>query len=200
MSLREGLPDFQKLLGSGPTRVYPPFGPGPFAALPGGARVALRQGQPVLSLTLVRRPDQPGPTGNYAVLDLQLTDDMPLDDALALVRGISQGATVAPASIELGFIRLVPGGPGISLPCDMTAPVPLGWSAAGGGRWTQRLDVDTGELIKGALAGRHAAVQRAHGVHRPRRRAPGCCVSGVRPGGPASSAASPAERGSACRS
>jgi hypothetical protein len=153
MSAREGLPDFQRMLGSGPTQLYAPFGVGPFAVLPGGARVAVQQGQPVFSLTLVRRPDEPGPTGNYAVLDVQLTDDAPLDDALALARGISQNATVIPASMELGFIRLTPGGPGISLPSDMTAPVPLGWSAVGGGRWTQRLDVDTGELIKGALLG-----------------------------------------------
>jgi hypothetical protein len=153
MSLREGLPDFQRLFGSGAIQFYAPFGAGPFAVLPSGARVAVQQGRPVFNLTLVRRPDQPGPTGNYAVLDIQLTDDVPLDDALALARGITQGATVAPASIELGFIRLAPGGPGISLPSDMTTPVPLGWSAAGGGRWTQRLDVDTGELIKGALLG-----------------------------------------------
>jgi hypothetical protein len=153
MSAREGLPDFQRLLGSGTTQFYAPFGAGPFAVLPSGARVAVQQGQPVFSLTLVRRPDQPGPTGNYAVLDVQLTDDVPLDDALALARGISQSATVAPAAIELGFIRLTPGGPGISLPSDMTTPVPLGWSAASGGRWTQHLDVDTGELIKSSLQG-----------------------------------------------
>jgi hypothetical protein len=153
MSVREGLPDFQRLLGSGATQFYAPFGVGSFAVLPGGARVAVEQGQPVFSLTLVRRPDEPGPTGNYGVLDIQLTDDVPLDDALVLARGISQSATVAPAAIELGFIRLTPGSPGSSLPNDMTTPVPLGWSTAGGGRWTQRLDVDTGELIKGALLG-----------------------------------------------
>ena len=153
MSAREGLPDFQSLLGSGPTQFYAPFGAGSYAVLPGGARVAVRQGAPGLSLTLVRRPDQPGPTGNYAVLDVQLTEAVPLDDALALARGISQSATVAPAAIELGFIRLTPSNPSVSLPDDMTAPVPLGWSAAGGGRWTQHLDVDTGELIKGALLG-----------------------------------------------
>jgi hypothetical protein len=151
MNAQGTLPDFRALIGTGATQLYAPFGPGPFVVLPTATRIATRQGQPILSLMFVRRPDQPGPTGNYAVLDVELTQDVPLDDALGVARAVVPSATVAPATMDLGFIRLIPGGAGVSLPTEMTMPVPLGWSAASGCRWTQRLDVDTGELIKGAL-------------------------------------------------
>ena len=148
-----GLPDFSQPLGAGTTRLFAPFGEGQFAVLPAGARVAVRQGAPALALALVRQPDTPGRAGAYAVLDVEVEEDVPLDAGLALARTVHGDATVAPAAVALGFARLVPGGPTVALPVDMTTPVPLGWSAAAGARWTQRLGVDTGELIKGALLG-----------------------------------------------
>lgn len=147
------LPDFQASLGAGATQLYAPFGSGQFVVLPAGAVLAVVSGQPGLALSLVRRPDQPGSTGNYAMLDIQITDDFPLDAALSLARGLSSGATVRPISIDLGFARLIPGGPGIVLPPEMTAPTPLGWATPEGARWTHNLDVSTGELIKGAILG-----------------------------------------------
>jgi hypothetical protein len=147
------LPDFQASLGAGATQFYAPFGGGEFLVLPAGAVLAVVSGQPGLALSLVRRPDQPGSTGNYAMLDIQITENFPLDAALSLARGLSSGATVRPISIDLGFARLIPGGPGIVLPPEMTAPTPLGWATSEGARWTHNLDVSTGELIKGAILG-----------------------------------------------
>ena len=138
-----GLPDFSQPVGAGTTQLFAPFGEGPFAVLPAGARVAVRQGAPALALALVRQPDTPGRAGAYAVLDVEVEEDVPLDAGLALARTVHGDATVAPAAIALGFARLVPGGPTVALPVDMTTPVPLGWSAAAGARWTQRLGVDT---------------------------------------------------------
>ena len=143
-----GLPDFQAILGSGATQMFASFGGGPCAVLPTAAKLATRDGLPMLSLTLVKQPDQPGPTDNHATLDIAIAADTPLDDGLAVARQAHEDATVAPVSIDIGFARLTQVGSGVALPPDLTAPVPLGWSAAEGARWTHRVDVDTGELIK----------------------------------------------------
>ena len=147
------LPDFQASLGAGATQLYAPFDGAQFLVLPAGAILAVTSGQPGLALSLVRRPDQPGPTGNYAVLDIQIAENFPLDTALSLARKVSSNSTVRPISIDLGFARLVPGGPDIVLPSEMTAPTPLGWATFDGARWTNNVHASTGELIKGAILG-----------------------------------------------
>lgn len=146
----EELPDFQTTLSAGAAQVFAPYAAGAFAVLPAVVAVAQANGRPMLSLTLVSQPDHPGVAGNYAVLDIALEQQVPLDAALATARGVRADATVAPATIELGFARLTPAGPEVTLPVDMMMPGPLGWIAAGA-RWTQRLDASTGVLLKNAL-------------------------------------------------
>ena len=149
MSGPSPLPDFQAALASGSTLLYAAFGDGPFTVMPTNGTAAKSD----LALNLIRRPEQPGAAGNYALLDVTVAQEFPLDAALAIARGRSPDATVKPADFDLGFARLVPGGPSVALPEDMKAPSPLGWSASLGARWTERLDVATGELIKGAILG-----------------------------------------------
>jgi hypothetical protein len=122
-----------------------------FATLPKGARIAERQGAPAVSLSLVRQSDRPGAPGDYAVLDVEVDEDLPLDEALGIVREARGDATVAPAPVAIGFARLTSSGSAVALPADALAPVQLGWSAADGARWTAYLDIDSGELIKGGL-------------------------------------------------
>jgi hypothetical protein len=150
MSMLEELPDFQATLAAGASQVFAPYAAGAFAVLPTGVVVAQANGQPMLSLTLVSQPDQPGVAGDYAVLDIALDLQVPLDAALVAARGVRADATVAPATIELGFARLTQAGLDVTLPKDMTTPAPLGWIAAGA-RWTPRLDASTGALLKNAL-------------------------------------------------
>jgi hypothetical protein len=151
MPLRPDTLDFGRPLQGGPAPLFAAFGVGPFAMLPRGARIAQRNGAPALSLSLVRQSDRPGEAGDYAVLDLEVEEDLPLDEALALVRDAHGDATIAPAPVALGFARLTSAGSAVALPADALAPVPLGWSAAGGARWTAYLSLDSGELIKGGL-------------------------------------------------
>jgi len=151
MSPRSATLDFGRPVQGGPAPLFDTFGGGSFMMLPRGARIAQRQGKPAVSLSLVRQSDRPGAAGDYALLDVEVDEDLPLDEALALVRDFRGDATIAPASVCLGFARLTPAGSAVALPPDALAPVPLGWSAAGGARWTAYLGIDSGELIKGGL-------------------------------------------------
>lgn len=151
MSALTGLPDFGKPLSAGATQLFEPFEAGAFRVLPDGAALAHDQGRPGLTLVLVRRPDQPGAGGQYSVLDLDITNSFDFDSALAVARSRRADATTSAAPIDLGFAQLVAAGADVALPADMTTPTPLGWSTPDGARWTYRMDVTTGTLIKKAL-------------------------------------------------
>ena len=150
------LPDFGAPFSDGTVQGFAPYGNGPFAVLPAGIALASVGGQPAFALNMIRRADQADATGNYAVMDVQLADDVPLDAALTLARALRPDATVVPATIDLGFARLVSGGGDSAFPDDMTKPVSFGTPAAGGPHWEHRLDLTSGELIKGALLKRAA--------------------------------------------
>lgn len=151
MSALAGLPDFGKPLIAGATQLFEPFEAGAFRVLPDGAALARDQGRPGLTLVLVKRPDQPGASGQYSVLDLDITHSFDFDAALAVARSRRADAAAVAAPIDLGFAQLVAAGGDVALPADMTAPTPLGWSTPDGARWTHRMDVTTGTLIKEAL-------------------------------------------------
>jgi len=150
------VPDFGASFGDGTVQGFSPAGDGPFAVLPAGIALASTGGQPAFALNMVRRADRADPTGNYAVMDVQLADDVPLDAALSLARTLRPDATVVPATIDRGFARLVSVGGDNALPEDMTKPVSFGASATGGPHWEHRLDLTSGELIKAALLSRAA--------------------------------------------
>lgn len=152
MDAIDQMPDFGSPLALGDTLVFPPVIAGPLSVMPNALHLSKdAQGQPALSLQIVKRTDDLSTDGQYAVLDMQITGDYALDDALALARTKFPEATVKPASIEIGYARLVPAGADIKLPDDLTVPEPFGWACANGARWTRRLDRVSGELIKGAL-------------------------------------------------
>lgn len=148
-----GLPDFQALVSAGQLQMYAPFGGGSYSVLPRQLVVAQgASGHPKFELALVEAADELSAIGRYAVLDLELAGDFPVDDALTRARADAADATVRPASINVGFARLYPTSNAVALPADMTAPTPLGWSGPDFVRWTTRLSIDAGELIKGALS------------------------------------------------
>ena len=151
MSALAGLPDFGKPLIAGATQLFEPFEAGAFRVLPNSAALARDQGRPGLTLVLVKRPDQPGASGQYSVLDLDIANSFDFDSALAVARSRRADATTSAAPIDLGFAQIVPAGADVALPADMTTPTPLGWSTPDGARWTHRMDVTTGTLIKKAL-------------------------------------------------
>jgi hypothetical protein len=142
-----GMPDFGTALTGDAVVAYAAYGGGAYWVLPGLGALA------DLQLTMIRRADDLSAEGNYAMLDVEVGCDYPLDKALALARAENPGATVSSAPIELGFARLIPSGTSVALPAAMTAPMPLGWARSDGARWTDRLDLTTAELIKGASLG-----------------------------------------------
>jgi hypothetical protein len=145
MTALAGLPDFGNAISSGATVAYATFGSGPYLVMPGvGALTAFR-------LTMTKVAGNPGAAGGYAMLDLEVGCSYPLEQALALARATTAGATVARLPIDLGYARLVSAGTVIALPDAVTRPVMLGWSKEDGARWSQRLDLDVAEVIKGAV-------------------------------------------------
>lgn len=145
-----GLPDFGTALSSEAVQAFAPFGStdaGAYAVVPNDGALA------GITLTMTRRADELSGAGSYATLDVRIGCDYPLDDALTLARAQAPGATVRPLPIELGYARLVSGSAALALPSAMTTATMLGWSAADGARWTCRVDLDTAEVIKGALQG-----------------------------------------------
>ena len=150
-----GMPDFQAPIQSDAVLAWASFGGGAWSVLPNGLALATdRNGRPQFTLALLKRPDDLLREGQYAVLDLELIGDYPIEQALALARSQAATATLNPAAIALGFARLIPAGPDADLPADLTVPTPLGWSAADGARWTHRLDIASAELVKAALENR----------------------------------------------
>lgn len=155
MSVIDRLPDFSHSIMTGETVAFAPFAGTTFIVVPSAVRLAAASdGRPQFSLQMVKRVDElSSSAGQYAVLDVQLVGDYPLDEALLAARNDNPDSTVRPAPLELGYARLLPASPGLTFPDDLTAPAPLGWSSADGARWTHRLDLSSGELLKGALAG-----------------------------------------------
>src|SRR6266567_4557906 len=152
MSSIDQMPDFGCPLAAGDLLLFPPVCAGPLSVMPSAFHLSKdARGQPALDLQIVKRADDLSADGQYAVLDIQMTGDYPLDEALVTARMRRPGATVKPASIDVGYARLVPAGSDIKLPDDLTAPEPFAWTCTNGARWTRRLDRISGELIKGAL-------------------------------------------------
>lgn len=140
---------------AGETVLYPCYGSEEFSVIPAALGLDREtMGRPAFQLQLVRRSDDLRAEGQYALIDVRLAGSYDLDSCLATARAARPDAIVRPATIDRGFARLVPVGAGVGLPSDLTAPTELGWSTADGVRWTQKLDVSSGELIKGALKDR----------------------------------------------
>jgi hypothetical protein len=149
-----GFPDFQTPTSTADLLMYAPFGKGSYSVLPRQLIVAQDASErPKFDLALIKRSDDLGAGGQYAVLDLALAGDFSIDDALTAARAEAADATVKPISINSGFARLYPTSGTVTLPTDMTAPIPLGWSGPDFARWTMRLSIGAGELIKETLFG-----------------------------------------------
>lgn len=146
------MPDFGSPLAAGEAVFFPAFGTGEFIVIPSALGLAaVSAGQAPFQLQMIRRADDLRAQGQYALLDVHLAGNYALDACLAVARAANPNATVRPAVIDRGFARLISSGP--SLPSDLTTPTELGWSTAEGARWTRRLDLASGELIKSALQG-----------------------------------------------
>jgi hypothetical protein len=145
MGALTGLPDFGAAVGTGSTQAFGAVGGNSWLVMPqGGALTAFQ-------LTMTRVAGAPSASGSYAMLDLEVGCEYALDGALALARAIAPDATVAALPIGLGYARLISAGAGLTLPDSVTEPVMLGWSSSDGARWSQHLDVDSAEVIKGGV-------------------------------------------------
>jgi hypothetical protein len=152
MANLDHMPDFASPLTAGESVFFPCFGTEEFSIIPAALGLAHEAtGRPAFQLQMVRRSDDLRADGQYALIDVHLAGDYALDTCLAAARAARPDAIVRPATINRGFARLIAGGTGVQLPPDLTEPTELGWSTADGARWTHKLDVSSGELIKGAL-------------------------------------------------
>lgn len=134
--------------------MFAPFGGGHYSVLPQQLVVAQdADGNPKFQLELINRLGDFSATGQYAVLDFALDGDFQLDDALTAARSADGGATVAPVIVNSGFARLYPTTNEVVPTPDLLVPVPLGWTGADYARWTMRLSMTAGELMKGAVSG-----------------------------------------------
>jgi hypothetical protein len=149
------MPDFASPLAAEETVFFPCFGTSEFSVVPSALGLARElSGRPPFQLQMIRRADDLRAEGQYALIDIHLAGRYALDACLTAARATNLGATVKPAIIDRGFVRLVPAGAGVNLPPDLTTATELGWSIADGARWTRRLDLSSGEVIKGALQSR----------------------------------------------
>jgi hypothetical protein len=154
MSDLTGLPDFQAPTSVAQLAMFAPFGNGSYSVLP--QQLVVAQGpekRPRFELALVKCSDDFSEAGQYAVLDLALAGDFPVDEALTAARTQAADATVKPIVINSGFARLCSTSGTVTLPADLAAPVTLGWSGPDFARWTTRLSINAAELIKEALSG-----------------------------------------------
>jgi hypothetical protein len=148
-----GMPNLKAPLLAGELVLYPPYESGSYSLLPRQISVAVdAMGKPKFTLVLLKTSNPSDTAGQYAVLDLSLGGDFPLDPALQAARTATPDATVKPIIINRGYARLYATTATVQLPADLTVPVPLGWSGPDLGRWTTHLSVESGELIKGAIA------------------------------------------------
>jgi hypothetical protein len=140
-----GLADFGSAVSGDTLVAYAAHGSGAYLVLPSaGAMTAF-------ALTMTRVSGDSSAERGYAMLDVEVGCDYPLDDALAMVRATDPTATATAIPIDIGYARLVSAGAGLALPEPVTQPVMLGYSAAAGARWSQHLDLAVGEVIKGAV-------------------------------------------------
>lgn len=154
MAQLTGLPDFQACTSAGSVTMFAPFASGNYAVLPQQFVVAQdADGNPKFQLELIKRLGDFSNAGQYAVLDFALDGDFSLDDALTAVRSADANSTVVPISVNSGFARLYPTTDEVVPTADLLAPVPLGWTGSDYVRWTMRLSMTAGELMKGAVLG-----------------------------------------------
>ncbi len=149
-----GMPDFQLSLTAGESQVFAPFESGSYNVLPRRIKIAVDgAGQPKFQLVLAK-----GLAGDvvsarqYAELGFCLGGEFPLDEALTACRAVAAGAMVRGATINQGFASLYSTTASVVLPSEVTTPRLLGDSPPDLARFTVRLPVDGGELLKGALS------------------------------------------------
>jgi hypothetical protein len=149
-----GLPDFQAFSSTATTAMFAPFESGSYAVVPQLLAIANdADGNPKFTLELIERLGDLSASGQYAVLDFSLSADFQLDAALAAARGSSLSATVKPLAVNSGFARMYATTGEVTPTSDLLAPIALGWASSDYARWTTRLSVQAGELIKGAIEG-----------------------------------------------
>lgn len=147
-----GLPDFGAPLLAGAVRY--PYGSGSFTVLPDQLNVATRpDGTPDLLVTLVRGAVPSLPPDPHGVIDIRLTPDYRLDEALALARQHRPGATVRPFTVSAGFLRLQPATSGVPVPESLTVPVPLTFDGLDRIRFTATVPMDAAVFVQGLLTG-----------------------------------------------
>ena len=152
-SVREGLPDFQKLPESGLTQVFAPFGQGPSPccqAAQGSPAAGAAGSQP-------HSGTAPGPAWRHRQLRGARS---PADRRHAARRRAGAGSghqrsrDGCAGSNRAWLHPPGAGGPGVTLPSDMMMPVPLGWSrqavAVGRSGWTGHRRADQGRASWGA--------------------------------------------------
>jgi hypothetical protein len=153
-----GLPDFATMISSSEATMIAPFGSGSYYVLPQQLQLATNaDGSPRFELELVQYLGDLTASGEYAELDFSLTGDFPLNVALSLARTpATPNATVQPIIMDSGFGRLYETASTVQLSADMLTPTPLEWWSGDLARWTMRMSLDAGELVKGALQGQSA--------------------------------------------
>lgn len=157
-ALMTGLPDFASAVG-GNAGIFAPYGGvGSYAVQPRQLVVATdRAGKPRMKLEIEKSIGDFSAGGRWATFDMTVAGDYPLEAALATVRALTPGATVAPLAIDAGFARLYATSTIVAPPAELLTPVPLGLGGQEGARWTMRLSADAGEILKACLEGNGVA-------------------------------------------
>ena len=156
MTSLKGLPDFQYPLAppsaDSDVIMFAPFEAGSYSVLPRQVELAKDgDGRPRFQLQLIKHATGAGEESQYSVMSMSLAGAFAMDDALTAARAATPDALVKAAEIQNGFIRLYATTAAVSLPAEMTTPVPLGLAGQDFARWTMRLPLTVGELIAGAL-------------------------------------------------
>lgn len=154
MSL-QGLPDFyQPIQTEGWQIFYPYENAGECLVLPDSLQIGEHaNGNPDLTLTLVRGQNPlllPKPHG---LLDFRLQSHYPLNEALNLLRETNSNATVQPIAFQSGFLRLYPQIQTDEIPEDLKLPMPLAWNGLTSARYSLTISESTAIALKGALTG-----------------------------------------------
>ncbi len=104
-----------------------------------------------MSLVLVKSSGDLSAAGEYAVFDFTLGGAFDLESALSAARDVDSNATAAPILIDDGFTRLVATNSAVVVSDELLKPMPIGGSGSEYARWTARLSLAAGDLVKGAL-------------------------------------------------
>jgi hypothetical protein len=156
MTALAGLPDFGAPIGAPELSLFRAFGGGPAVLVPEGLQVATRpDGRPELEMVIVRRAitnAQPSYAGLAMAIDRWVAPER-ADQALAAARAADRAATLAPAVIDTGWVRLSGKSNAAALPEDLTGPVALAAGGLGSVRWSATLALQAGILLKEALLG-----------------------------------------------